>query len=54
MPFVPSAAKLLSAFPLPSSQRQWKIIILCVLCDLSEAGGKHKLTYLHRKLGPSA
>jgi hypothetical protein len=26
-----------------------KIIILCVLCDSSEAGGEYKLTYLHSK-----
>jgi hypothetical protein len=26
-----------------------KIIILCVLCASSEAGGEYKLTYLHSK-----
>jgi hypothetical protein len=29
--------KLLSAFSLPASQRQWKKIQFCVLCDSSEA-----------------
>jgi hypothetical protein len=28
-----------------------KTIILCVLCDSSEAGGEYKLTYLHSKAG---
>jgi len=28
-----------------------KIIILCALCALSEAGGEYKLTYLHSKAG---
>jgi hypothetical protein len=28
------------------------IIILCVLCASSEAGGEYKLTYLHSKAGP--
>jgi hypothetical protein len=28
-----------------------KIIILCVLCASSEAGGEYKLTYLHSKAG---
>jgi hypothetical protein len=27
------------------------IIILCVLCASSEAGGEYKLTYLHSKAG---
>jgi hypothetical protein len=31
-----------------------KIVILCVLCDYSEAGGEYKLTYLLAKMGPSA
>jgi hypothetical protein len=26
-----------------------KMIILCVLCDSSEAGGEYKLTFLHSK-----
>jgi len=28
-----------------------KIIILCVLCASSEAGGEYKLKYLHSKAG---
>jgi len=28
-----------------------KIIILCVLCDSSEAGGEYKIKYLYSKAG---
>jgi hypothetical protein len=50
--------KLLSAFPLPSSQRQWKnyhsLRPLCLKrspAGAGQAGGEYKLIYLHSEAG---